>query len=133
MAANLDLVHSIFADWERGDFGRADWADTSIEIEVVGGPQPGKWTGFAGMAKVARGIFDVWEGYRVQAEGYRNLDNERVLVLVRNSGRGKTSGMELGELPTKAANLFHLRTGKVVRFVLYWDRDRALAALGLEQ
>jgi hypothetical protein len=60
------------------------------------------------------------------------LDQERVLVVFRPSGRGKTSGMDLANVAMKGANLFHVRGGKVTRFVAYWDRSRALADLGLE-
>ncbi|MGH2994302.1 MAG: hypothetical protein ACRDL1_12310 [Solirubrobacterales bacterium] len=52
-------------------------------------------------------------------------------MLTKNRGRGKTSGLELGRMPTRGANLFHVRGGKVTRLVLYWDRVRALAGLGL--
>ena len=68
------------------------------------------------------------ERLRVEATEYRELDQERVLVLVRRSGRGKTSAVEL---QTRTANLFHVRGGKVSRVVIYLDRERAFADLGL--
>jgi len=130
-SANLDLVRSIYADWERGDFSRADWADPEIEFVWADGPSPGTWTGLAGMADTWRDFLAAWDGYRVEASEYRELDDDCVLVLVHFSGRAKTSGMELGQMQTKNASLWHIRDGKVTRVVLYWDRDRAITDLGL--
>ena len=52
-------------------------------------------------------------------------------MLVRFIGRGKMSGLEIGHLQSKEADLFQVRDGKVTRWVAYWDRDRALADFGL--
>jgi len=60
----------------------------------------------------------------------RALDDERVLVLTRRAGRGRKSGLEIS---APAANLFHIRDGKVTRLVYFWDRARAFAELGLSQ
>jgi hypothetical protein len=51
-------------------------------------------------------------------------------VLVHASGRGKTR-LELGQVAGNGANLFFVHDGKVTRLVVYWDRERALADLGL--
>ena len=44
---------------------------------------------------------------------------------------GNSRWMELGQMRTKAANLYHVRGGKVTRLVIYMDRERAFADLGL--
>jgi ketosteroid isomerase-like protein len=133
MSENLDLVRSIYAGWERGDFGSAAWANPRIEFAFIGGLEPTTGLGLAALAGVMRAFLGTWDAYRVEAEGFRELDGDRVLVLSRATGRGKTSGLDVGDVAGKGAHLFHVHGGKVTRLVLYWDRDRALADLGLAE
>jgi ketosteroid isomerase-like protein len=131
-SANLDLVRSIYAAWERGDFSSSDeWAHPEIELVFADGPSPGSWTGLTRMAEGFRDFMSAWQEYRIEADEYRELDGERVLVLHSVSGRGKTSGLELEQMRAKTANLFRIHDGKVTRIVAYFDRDRAVADLGL--
>src|SRR6478736_2979891 len=111
MSENLDLVRSIYAAWERGDFGHAaEWADADIEYVLAGGgPADGSWSGLDGMAEGFRNYLSAWEDFRVQADEYRELDDGRVLVLTWYSGRGKTSGLNLGSTGERGATLFHVR------------------------
>jgi ketosteroid isomerase-like protein len=128
-SANVELVRSIYADWEHGDARSAEWARPDIEVVFADGPAPRTWRGLAGLAGGWLNVLDAWEHFRVEVEQYRELDNERILVLVRWRGRGKRSGVEIGETGAKGAQLFSLRDGKVTRLVTYMDRDRALADL----
>jgi ketosteroid isomerase-like protein len=130
-AANLDLVRSIYAAWERGDFSTAAWADPEIELVIADGPSPTSWTGLSEMAEGWRDWLSAWEEYRITADEYRELDDQRVLVLSHRRGRGKASGVELGQVPLRAVNLFYVSNGKVTRLIHYWDGERALADLGL--
>jgi ketosteroid isomerase-like protein len=130
-SANVELVRSIYATWERGDFRSADWADPGIEYVIPEGPGFSTWKGIAGLVEGFRIFVSAWDEYRVVADDYRELDAERVLVLVHYLGRGKASGLELGQMRAKGAHLFHLHDGKVTKFVAYINRERALADLGL--
>jgi ketosteroid isomerase-like protein len=133
VSANLDLVRSIYADWERGDFSRADWADPEIEFEQRAGLAPVTVQGVAAMAEAWREFLRAWADVSTKADTYRELDSERVLVLGHYSGHGKLSGLELEDMRTDVAALVHIRDGKVTRLVLWRDRDCALADLGLEE
>ena len=86
------------------------------------------------MTQGRREWFSAWEGVSTRVDEYRTLDAERVLVLFGfRRGRGKRSGLELADMATECANVFHIRDRKVVRLVTYGERDRALADLGLER
>jgi ketosteroid isomerase-like protein len=130
---NVDLVRSIMAAWERGDYSSAEWAHPEIEAVIADGPSPMRSTGLSGMAAGWGDFLRAWEGFHHKAEEYRDLDGERVLVLVRWAGRGKTSGLEVAQMTTRAAVLFHLRDRRVTRVVAYLDRERAYADLGLSE
>jgi hypothetical protein len=108
-SADLDLVRSIYADWERGDYSRSDWADPEIEFVVADRPEAGSWCGVTGMARGWGDFLSAWEDYRIAAEEYRALDQDRVLVLTHRSGRGKKSGMVMDEMRDRGAAFPHPR------------------------
>jgi ketosteroid isomerase-like protein len=127
---NVELVRSIYAAWERGYFGETHWVDPGIDCRFIGDtPAAGTSKGLDGMASAWREWLSAWEEFHVEADEFRELDEERVLVLARFAGRGKTSGLEIGQVWTKAASVFQVREGKVTKLLLYTDYRRALADL----
>jgi ketosteroid isomerase-like protein len=130
-SSNLDLVRSIYAAWERGDYRSADWAHPDIEFVKVDGPDPGTWHGVGEMGRAWFETLRVWEDFHNDVDEYRELDAEQVLVLTYFRARGKASGLEVGQTRSRGASLFRLSEGKVSGLVLYWYRDRAFADLGL--
>jgi ketosteroid isomerase-like protein len=125
--SNLNIVRSIARAWEQGDYSSFEWADAEIQFVIADGPEAGRSTGRAGLLPSLQEFGNAWVEYRSRVEEYRELD-DGVLVLTYATGRGKASGVEIGE---QRANLFHLRGGKVTSLVVYWDRARALADAGL--
>jgi ketosteroid isomerase-like protein len=128
-ATSLELVRSILAHWERGDYSAGDWAAADIEFTVADGPAPGSWRGLTEMAEGWRAFLGSWETFRGMVEAVRAIDADRVLVLNGFSGRGKASGLQVDHL--RAATLFHVRGGKVTRLVVYFDRSNAFHDVGL--
>jgi hypothetical protein len=132
MSENLDLVRSIYADWEQGDFRATDWAHPEIVLEGTGFDAI-QTRGVAEMRLAWRDWMKAWDAYRVEADDFRELDDDRVLVLMHHGGAGKASGVGIDGIRTAGANLFEIQRGKVTRLVLYWERDQAFADLGLEE
>jgi ketosteroid isomerase-like protein len=133
MSENLQLIRSILAEWERGDFTSVHWAHPRIEFAIVDDPGSRVERGVDAMTRTWREFLTEWDDYRVEAREYHELDGERVLVSLRPQGRGKASGLEIdaaaGE--RRSANVFHVCHGRVTRLATYFDRHRALADVGL--
>jgi len=65
-----------------------------------------------------------------EPERYFEVDQERVLVFVRASSMGQTSG---AAVETQIAHEFTIRDGLIVRVKVYRDRSEALEAVGLSE
>jgi ketosteroid isomerase-like protein len=132
-SANVELVRSIFAAWERGDYSSVEWAQPDIEFIIADGPTPGSWVGIAGMAEGWSEFLSAWKEHSTHAQSYRQLDDERILALTEGRAQAKRAGIDFSQGMVKTATLFHVRSGRVARLIAYFNRDRALADLGLKE
>jgi ketosteroid isomerase-like protein len=127
MSENLDLVRSIYAGWERGDFSSSGWAAPTIEFVFVDGPEPGRWTGIEQMAAAWRRVLGEFEDFRTEGARYTELGNGRILALTRFHGHAKRSGFDLSQMASDQAAIFDLRDRRITRIELHWDAGRVLA------
>ena len=65
-----------------------------------------------------------------EPERYFDVDDERVLVFVRVTSTGQSSG---AAVESRIAQEFTLRAGQIVRVKVHRDRAAALQALGVRQ
>jgi ketosteroid isomerase-like protein len=65
-----------------------------------------------------------------EPERFFDVDAERVLVFVRVTSTGQTSG---AAVDSRVAQEFTVRDGLIVRVKIYRDRSQALKAVGLEE
>ena len=131
MSENLDLVRSIYADWERGESGSAEWADPNIEFSYAGGPEPAGWTGVQRMAESWREWLRDWTDFRTVPIEYKVIDSERILV--GSTTPGGEGQVELNLTQRSVGNLFVIRGGNVRRLVIYLDMAQAFTDLGMEE
>jgi hypothetical protein len=68
---NLELVRSICAAWDRGDYSSADWAHPEIEFAFTDGPAPSSGTGLTGLAEGWRAWLSAWEEFHQEADECR--------------------------------------------------------------
>jgi ketosteroid isomerase-like protein len=129
----VDLVRSIYAAWGRGEYRWIDWADPEIEFVNADGPDRGTHVGLAAMAESWRRLLGVWSEFQTEAQEYVELEDGRVLVLAEFGGTALIHGLDIQDGRSKGANIFEIEDGKVRKLTLYWNRNRALADLGLEQ
>ena len=68
MSENLDLVRSIYADWERGDYSSTEWAHQRIELVIADLPDQDISKGAAAATEAWDEFLNAWEGHRARAD-----------------------------------------------------------------
>src|SRR6478752_3586805 len=103
---NMEVVQAVFEAWQRDDFDAfLSVIHPNIEWHAV-------------LQRL------------VEAQGLRDVGDDRVLLLVRFQWRGVASG---SEMESPVGLVMTLRDGKVIRSFDYLSHQEALEAVGLEE
>jgi ketosteroid isomerase-like protein len=125
---NVDIARSAIEEFNRGDlealFGRfTDDAEVYSTDEL---PNSGLFRGREGYLEWVGAWLDAWVDFTVEPLAFEPIGDRHVLARVRQRGRGRQSGVEIG---MEAWYLFELRDTSLRRFSLYADRASAIAAV----
>jgi uncharacterized protein len=128
---NIELVKSAFDAWNQGSVEAFTdhMAEDVAWLEVSGRPE-GPATERLGRDRLRKGLeslFDAWESYRVEIEQIDDV-GDRVVVVVREFGRGRASGVEVDG---RWGYLVTVRDGEIVRVEAYREARQALEIAGL--
>ena len=130
MSENLDVVRSILASWERGDFSASEWAHPAIEyVNPPYAVEPGTRRGYEGFAIAAQSIRNVYPTRRFEPLEFHDARN-RVAVRVRVVARGVGSNVEVD---VERGYVFEVRDGKIIRFAWFNEPLESLEAVGLAE
>ena len=127
---NVELVRTVYEGWAQGDF-RAGSDLFAPDFEWKQSPdavEPGSHRG-AAIGTALRQLFEVWDGYRIEAEEYVDA-GEAVVVVCRARGTARGSGMTLDQ---RVVLVWRARDGKLIGTEQFRNRTAALEAVGLRE
>jgi ketosteroid isomerase-like protein len=127
---NVEIVRSAFEAYNRGDLAAVlEAVDPSVVIvqplELGGSTQHGH----AGVVEALGMWPEEWDDY--ETDLVRTIDaGEHVVVVARQRGRSRATGMELD---ARFSFLMTLREGKIASWRLFVHEHDALEAVGLSE
>src|SRR4051812_4952989 len=130
---NVKTVLDAIASFNRGDLDTSSeyWTD-DIDYRAVEGAvdDQGRIHGKDAYRAYVQDWLDTFNDFRVEPVQQVAAGEDKVIAVVRVSGRAKLSGVET-ELTF--AVLYTIRDGKIARGREYWTLDEALEAAGLSE
>jgi ketosteroid isomerase-like protein len=122
---NVEVVREMLEAYLRGDYEAALPA-FAHDVEVITALE--RFHGPAGVVKEAKRWEEMWSDYRFEVEDLVGA-GDKVALLYHQVGNAKGSRIEVDE---RAAWVYTLREGKIVRLEMFQDRETALRAAGVE-
>jgi ketosteroid isomerase-like protein len=128
--ANVEAFRGVVeAINERGPDAVLDLLDS--EVEFYEDPKFPEAEVFRGRDEVVanfRKFTESFEYYRFEIEDLRDAGGHKVMAVLREKARGKTSGVEVER---RSGWVFTFRDGRALRVEIYLDPGDALEAVGL--
>jgi ketosteroid isomerase-like protein len=127
---NVEIVRNVFEGLVRGDVATfLDALDPEVEWKQLEEPRPRY--GHQGVGEAIAQWLEMWDAPTFEGEEYID-GGDKVILLMRLSGRGKTSGVDVS---MSSYHVFTLLDRKIVRMHEYGPgkRKEALEAVGLRE
>jgi ketosteroid isomerase-like protein len=131
-SSNLELARVAYDAFSRKDYDTVlAMADPDVEYEFVGRSltEGNVFHGPDAVRDLWNQLDEVFLEWESRPEELIDLGN-RALVLVRERGTGRASGLEFDQ---KLGHLISFRDGRITRFQVFGSWRAALRAVGLEQ
>jgi ketosteroid isomerase-like protein len=127
---NVKRVRDAVEAINRGDFDAAlDAAHPDLEWRTLDAfPDAGTYRGPEGVREFFRAWLDTFRGFRLHLEKCVPVDEHRVLAILRVSGEGAESGVEV-ESPA-FSQLLEFHDGQLIRSRMFQTESEALEAAG---
>jgi ketosteroid isomerase-like protein len=127
---NVELVQGIIDAFMRGDWAAAlDGYDDDAELDQTRMPGGGTYRGRDGVRDFYADWVSSWDDFDAAPVELIEAGDD-VIALIDITGTGRTSG---APVRMRAADVFTVAQGKVVRHVAYPNADEALAAMDLSE
>ena len=128
---NVDLLQRLYGEWARGNFraGRELLDESLTTVWAEEFPTAGIYHGPDEHITAMREWLSAWDDFQLEAEDFIDA-GDSVVVPFRVRARGQGSG---AVVERRWAHVLTLRNGRVVRFEVHLDVQRALEAVGKER
>jgi ketosteroid isomerase-like protein len=124
---NVEIVRRFGEAMDRGDHASAlRFLAPDVVVTVM---QEGAVHGREAVSAMWKRWEAEWEEMEIVTEELLDV-GDHVVVTMRESGRGRSSGAKVG---ARYFSVVTLRDGKIVRAAEYTERSRALEAAGLQE
>ena len=127
---NVEVVKRLMDAFRAGDHQAALAAyHPEVVCDATVRPEGGMYRGREGVAEAIRVWGGTWDDWKWEIDELID-GGDRVLMVIRESGRGKGSGVVVVQ---ETFWVYALRDGQIVYAQVLVDRGEALKAVGLEE
>jgi ketosteroid isomerase-like protein len=129
---NVEFVAEYARSAARGVDAMAEFWGPDISHRAVEGAidDAGELHGPEAVRRYAQDWFDMFDDLSVVAEELIDAGDDRVVAVLRMTGRAKVSGIET---EIRFSVVYTLRDGKIVQGREYMEKGQALEAVGLQE
>jgi ketosteroid isomerase-like protein len=128
---NVEIVRKMMTAFIDGDYERALLAfDSEVEGDFTHMPDGRMTLGREELRGEIAGWQGTWDEFETEVEDIIDAEGERVVLLVRQTGTGRGSGVKA---EIRYAQIFVVRDGAVASMKTYLDPDEAWRDAGLSK